>query len=57
MKVNLYKAVKNIDTGKVFETIKAASDYYGIDDSSISKVCRGKAKTTGGYRWEYYIKE
>lgn len=56
-KNNRHKAVKNIDTGKVFETIKAASDYYGIDNSSISKVCRGKAKTTGGYRWEYYIKE
>lgn len=56
-KNNRHKAVKNIDTGKVFETIKAASDYYGIDNSSISKVCRGKVKTTGGYRWEYYIKE
>jgi len=30
-----------------------AADEMNIDLSSIIKCCRGKAKTCGGYRWEY----
>lgn len=28
----------------------------GIDNSSISKCCKGKMKSTGGYIWRYYYK-
>lgn len=52
-----HKAVINIDTGKIFNTIREASDYYNIDSSSIAKTCKGRFKTSGGYRWEYYNKE
>lgn len=46
-------AVKNIDTGKVFSSIAEAGREMGIDASGISKVCKGKRKTAGGYRWKY----
>lgn len=49
-----FKKVINITTGKIFNTIKEASKYYELDDSSIAKVCKGKQKTCGGYKWSYY---
>lgn len=47
------RKVRNIDTGKVFDTMKAAAEYYNISTSHIVCVCKGRRKTTGGYRWEY----
>ena len=47
------RPVSNLDTGEVFETAVAAKDKYGVDRSSISRVCKGTAKTAGGYRWAY----
>ena len=47
------KSVINIDTQKAFSTAKAAGDYYGVDPSSILKVCKGHKRTTGGYHWAY----
>jgi group I intron endonuclease len=32
---------------------KMAAQKYGLDLSSIIKCCKGKAKSCGGYRWEY----
>lgn len=34
-------------------SIKEASNVTGIDESSISKTCKGKQKHSGGYRWQY----
>lgn len=49
------KRVINLDTGKIFNSIKKASLLYKLKSpSSISSVCRGKAKTAGGYKWSYY---
>lgn len=36
-----------------YETIADASRATGLDNSSISKACRGKLKTNGGYIWRY----
>ena len=33
--------------------ITAAAIKYGIDASTISKCCRGKTKSAGGFIWEY----
>ena len=52
-KRTVYRKVRNIDTGEVFDRIKYASEKYGIEPTHISAVCKGKRKTTGGYRWEY----
>lgn len=47
------KKVICINTGECFESIKKASEKYNLDSSSISKCCRGKLKTVGGYKWKY----
>lgn len=37
-----------------FKSLLDAERKTGIDHSSISKCCRGKVKTAGGFHWEYY---
>ena len=48
------RTVINLDTSKVFPSIKNAAEYYNLKDTHITRVCKGKRKTTGGYRWAYY---
>lgn len=50
------RKVINIDTGSVFNSVKEAAERYGLKDTHITRVCRGKRKRTGGYRWAYYEK-
>lgn len=38
----------------VYHSIARASEATGVDRSGISKVCNGKRKTAGGYKWEWY---
>ena len=45
--------VINLDTGDIYQTPKEASIVTGIHNDSISRVCKGKSKTAGGYRWRY----
>ena len=45
--------VRNIDTGEIFNMIKEAANKYGVEPTHITRVCKGKRKTAGGYRWEY----
>lgn len=47
------RKVKCIEDDKIFDTIVQAAQYYNLDNSNIGKVCRGVAKTCGGYHWEY----
>lgn len=53
------KKVKQIDgNGKViniFQSVRDASNHMGFKNgaSAISRACRGKQKTSGGYRWEF----
>lgn len=47
------RRVRNIETGEVFDTIKEAAGKYNIIPTHITRVCRGKRKSTGGYHWEY----
>lgn len=40
---------------KVYESIKEAGDENGLKNPySISSCCRGRLKTSGGFRWIYY---
>lgn len=52
----LYKSVICIETGMIYESVKAAGKALNIDSSSIAAVAR-KANpsrhTAGGYHWEY----
>ena len=47
------KQVRCIDDGLVFDSAREAADYYGVHLSNLSKVCNGKARTTGGKRFEF----
>ena len=38
---------------KVWDYVKQITNELGIDNSSVIKVCRGKLKSAGGYRWKY----
>lgn len=42
-----------IETSIVYSSIKEAGELNNIDPSCISKVCRGKRKTAGGFHWRY----
>lgn len=47
------KPVKCIETDIVYISTVSANRETGIDNSSISKCCKGKRKTAGGYHWQY----
>ena len=47
------RAVVNLDTGEVFESLKEAAVACGGDKRGISNCCRGLSKTAYGYHWQY----
>lgn len=47
------KAVRCIETGKIYACMKEAEFETGASNHNISSVCNGRLKTTGGYHWEY----
>lgn len=47
------KAVVCIETNTIYETVRAAAQATGADESGIVKVCKGKQKTAGKYHWKY----
>ena len=52
-KAHKQKAVRNRTTGVVYPGVREASEMTGISASSLSRACRGKQKTAGGFEWEY----
>ncbi len=48
------KAVINLDTGEIFGSQIEAAQFYNLNKISICNVCKGRAKTAGGYHWMYY---
>lgn len=50
------KKVKCVETGVVYESAREVERKIGLNQSSISKCCKGKLKTCGGYHWEYVKK-
>lgn len=49
------RKVINLNTMKIFDTMLEASIFYNINNKSdISKCCKNKLKTCGGYKWMYY---
>lgn len=45
--------VRNVETGDVFNSVKEAAAVYGLKETHITRVCKGKRKTTGGFHWCY----
>lgn len=51
-KVDQYDKLGNFI--KTWNSSLQASKYFKTNDSHIGECCRGKAKTAGGYIWEYH---
>lgn len=49
-----YKKIICIETEEIFDSLQMASKLKNIDGSSLSKVCRGKRQTAGGFHWRYF---
>lgn len=49
----LSKKVKCIDTNVVYPSIREIERQLGFDRSDISRCCKGKLNTCGGFHWEY----
>ena len=47
------KLIKCLNNGKVYDSLTAIKDDLNINTSNINKVCTGKLKSVGGYRFEY----
>lgn len=47
------RPVRCVETGIIYESTAEATRELGIHNYSIRRVCYGKRKTAGGYRWEY----
>lgn len=47
------KPVRCITNGKIYPSVSEAGRRLNVDDSTISKVCRGIVKQTKGFRFEY----
>lgn len=45
--------VRCVESGTIYESIRAAGIKTDTNETSICHVCRGKYKTAGGYHWEY----
>lgn len=49
------RCVRCIETGVTFDSCKSAAEWANVAPTSITKVCKGRGLTTGGYHWEYVI--
>lgn len=47
------RKIRCVETGEVFDSIKAAAEHYGLNLPNISAVLAGKKRTSGGFHWEY----
>jgi len=50
---NQKKAVLNVCTGEVFDSLRSAANAFGIKEKAIGNVLAGRAKKSGGYVWDY----
>lgn len=51
---NVYRKVRCVETGQIFNSITEAGKAMNIDRLYINECLSGKKKSTGGYHWEYY---
>jgi hypothetical protein len=47
------KKVVCVDTGVIYSTVTEAARQHGLQTTNLSRVCQGKLKQTGGFRWAY----
>ena len=51
------KPVLCVETGQVFDSVKAAAEWVGLSNNAVSMAARGECPTAGGYHWEYAPEE
>ena len=49
------KAVRCVETGRVYSTVAAAAKEISTSTSNVSAVCKGKYKKTKGFSFEYVV--
>ena len=42
-----------VETGELFRSVSSAARAYGLWNSLVCNVCKGKLHTCGGYHWRY----
>lgn len=47
------KPVRCVETGEVFDSMRAAAAWASLMPYDVSSAVRGEQKTAGGYHWEY----
>lgn len=47
------KKVRCIEKDVIYEALREAERQLGIPATNISRACKGKIKSAGGYHWEY----
>ena len=47
------KSVKCVELSLIFKSQLEASKYFNIKSSAISRCCKNKNRTAGGYHWEF----
>ena len=47
------KPIYCVELDKIYDSLKQASEELLLNQGNISKACRGKIKTCGGYHWRY----
>ena len=47
--------VINISTGIVYDSAHDAARQLNLNNSCITRCCKNKAKSHGGFKWSYYI--
>ena len=51
------KKVYCVELNKIFDSAKKCAEELGLYATSITKVCKEKQKTCGGYHFKYYIEK
>lgn len=50
---NISRQVKCVETGEVFDSIKAAAQWCNVPNPTVVMLLKGKGRTAGGYHWIY----
>lgn len=51
------KPVYCVELDKTFDTLTAAAQELGMSAASISRCCKGRTETYGGYHWQFAQRE
>jgi len=52
-RVKIIQLDKNNQIIKIWESITDAAKNLNLHDSNIVSACKGKLKTSGGFKWKY----